>query len=332
MTSKISDDHYQALVDAEKRIYQGDQPSASIASIFTYWASKFLAPRLRSMFGTDQIEMFFASEIIRVGKTIPGVQEIRILSLGSGECSLERDVAQHLASAGVRFKIHCTDISPEMLVAGKALVEAAGHAKNFEFIECDVNKNFPKGSWDVVIANHCLHHFVELEYIFSCVRASMDGGAFIVSDMIGRNGHMRWPETLDVVEAFWNTLPPPKRFDRIHKTQQTDYVNFNCAEGTFEGIRAQDILPLMAKTFHFERFLGYGGIPDIFVDRIYGGNFDCNNNLDTAFIDCLQMVNDKLSRAGLIKPTMMFAVVRRNKTGSEIFDPVRAIDAVRTPE
>ena len=322
--------NYQRLVEAEKQIYTGERPSASIPAIFTYWASRYLSPRMRRIFGTPQIEGFFASEIARGCR---GISEFpwRILSLGSGECSLEVEIAKHLDKSAVDFRLTCTDISPRMLEAGKRLVNAARFGERFAFVECDINSAFPKGPWHAVIANHCLHHFVELEYIFENLRSELaEEGCAIISDMIGRNGHMRWPEVLSVVSALWDTLPPAKRVDRINRIQRTDFVNFDCAAGTLEGIRSQDILPLMLDRFHFERFLAYGGVPDIFVDRMYGPNFDVNSTLDVAFIDLLETVNDRLLKAGVIKPTMMFATVRCRETQC-LFEPVHPYGAVRMP-
>jgi trans-aconitate methyltransferase len=60
----------------------------------------------------------------------------------------------------------------------------------------DVNATKPTSKFDVIMANHSLHHIVELEKtfdtIFDCLN---ENGIFATCDMIGRNGHMRWPET-----------------------------------------------------------------------------------------------------------------------------------------
>ena len=44
---------------------------------------------------------------------------------------------------------------------------------------------------------------------------SRPGGKFLISDMIGRNGHQRWPEALTIVHDFWRKLPPSYRFNRL---------------------------------------------------------------------------------------------------------------------
>ncbi|OJY75899.1 MULTISPECIES: class I SAM-dependent methyltransferase [unclassified Rhizobium] len=323
-------DNYEALVAREQAIYNGERPSASIPSIFTYWASRYLSPRLIAMFGTPIIEQVFANEIIRISKA-EGFKEIRIVSLGSGECSLEIDVTERLRTAGVKCRMICTDISPAMLEQGRKQVKQAQLLECFEFVKCDVNRNIPLSGHHFILANHCLHHFVELEAIFAWMKKSLHPrGALITSDMIGRNGHMRWPEAEKYVRRIWDTLPSEKKFDCINRVRNDQFVNFNCANGTFEGIRAQDIMPILINTLFFERFVGYGNLPDIFVDRMYGPNFSPDDSKDLALIDLLEDLNTDLIKAGVIKPTIMFATLRPHEVACE-FDLISPDRAVRLP-
>ena len=56
----------------------------------------------------------------------------------------------------------------------------------------------PQGQYQIVMANQALHHFVELEMLFDKVfQVLAVDGFFLTDDMIGRNGHMRWPEALE---------------------------------------------------------------------------------------------------------------------------------------
>jgi len=54
-------------------------------------------------------------------------------------------------------------------------------------------------SFDVAIANHSLHHNIELDLFLLCQNRTDNEGAFIVNDMIGRNGHMRCARAMDVI-------------------------------------------------------------------------------------------------------------------------------------
>lgn len=323
----MDDTIYQKMVDRENSFFNGEAPVLSIPAIFTYWSSRYLAPHLVSMFGTNSIEEFYANEIERVGPS--GV--LQVLSLGSGEASTEIAIASILRERGRQVIFHCTDISDGMNEAANLNAINSGFPNEFKFYALDINQKFPQTDAQIVIANHSLHHFVGLEFIFDKVLEQIgDSGAFIVNDMIGRNGHQRWPEVHKLVNSFWKLLPHEKRIDRIHRVPKPVFEDFDCADGTFEGIRAEDILPLCCDRFQFERFLGFGGVPDIFLDRMYGGNFDTEGEFDIAFIDALEDVNSILLMAGVIKPTAMFATMRK-QARSEIFWPTKAQEAIRRP-
>jgi SAM-dependent methyltransferase len=325
----MTDDGYALRVAREQNFYTGERPANSLPPIFSYWAARYVAPHLHEIFGTTEVEQFFANEIVRTsGKS----QNVSVLSLGSGEASTEIDICKRIAALGKTATFYCTDISRGMNEAAERNSEAAGVSDNFNFIECDINTDFPDCPAEVVIANHSLHHFVELEQIFASVKKQIGrDGAFIVNDMIGRNGHMRWPEVLEFTKALWNLLPPEKRVDRMNGIEHNEFIDWDCADGTFEGIRAQDIMPLLVEIFEFERFFGFGGIADTFVDRMYGHNFSPDSPWDCGFIDVAELTNSALLKNGELKPTAMFATMRLAKFEDEKFWPLSAKEAVRVP-
>src|SRR5262249_51826437 len=79
----------------------------------------------------------------------------------------------------------------------------------------------------------------------------------------------------------------------------------------FEGIRAQDILPLLVTRFNFELFIAFGNVIDVFVDRSFSPNFDPASAADRAFIDRVQALDQSEIESGRIKPTHMVAVMSR---------------------
>ena len=61
----------------------------------------------------------------------------------------------------------------------------------------------PENHVDLCMANQSLHRFVELETLFDTIRDAIGSiGLSVVPDMIGRNGHMRWPEALEPVQKI----------------------------------------------------------------------------------------------------------------------------------
>jgi 2-polyprenyl-3-methyl-5-hydroxy-6-metoxy-1,4-benzoquinol methylase len=291
--------------------------TSSIPPIFTYWATRYLGPRLVEVFGQYDINELFASEIVERAQALGHTGYLTCLSLGSGDCEAEFDIARKVISKGVNIQLTCTDVNFELMSISSRKALDVGLEDHLKFEVMDINSQFPRGSFDVIFVNHALHHFVQLESILANVRDSLNtNGCFIVSDMIGRNGHMRWAEALHYVEALWKLLPDSKKINHFSRKIDHDYINFDCSEGNFEGIRAQDIMPILLKNFHFEKFVGLGNITDVFTDRIYGHNFSPENPLDVSFIDFVENLNTHLIDAGTIKPTAMFGtLVKKGNSG-----------------
>lgn len=162
-----------------------------------------------------------------------------------------------------------------------------------------------------VMAHHALHHFVELEKIFAgIVNVLHAEGTFVTVDVVGRNGHMRWPETLRVIHEIWKLLPDRYRWDHIFQRYDRWYENLDCSTEGFEGIRAQDILPLLAQSFNFEYFYANYGLVDVFIEKRFAANFSPERPVDSLFLDFLQELEEKLIEEGKIKPIQIFAVMR----------------------
>src|SRR5439155_24060753 len=129
----------------------------------------------------------------------------------------------------------------------------------------DLNEASLAEPYDVIMANHSLHHIVDLEKLFELIEASLkETGIFATADMIGRNGHMRWPETEAVLQSVWLLRSEQQRFNhQLLELQLDKFKNFDCSKEGFEGIRAQDILYLILNRFSPYKFFGYGGFIDV---------------------------------------------------------------------
>jgi hypothetical protein len=120
-----------------------------------------------------------------------------------------------------------------------------------------------------------------------------------------------WPEARVEVERFWDTLPDGYRFDRTTGARSRDYRDYDHSTVGFEGIRAQDILRLLAERFHFEVFAAHTCIVLPFVERRFGWNFDPAREFDTRFIDAVDERDVQLLSAGQVKPTQLVAAMRK---------------------
>jgi SAM-dependent methyltransferase len=286
-----------------------------LPEIFHYWSVKYLAPRLEH-FGYSYPQDFFAKEIARQRQTLE--RPVRVISVGAGNGDIEIEIARLLRERGIDgVRIECLDINAVMLARCQEMAQAQGLQDVVAPILGDFNHWVPDGNYDVVLANQSLHHVVELEALFTAVSAAIgDHGVFLISDTIGRNGHLRWPEALTQVRKFWDELPPRKRFNVQLKRMETDYVDWDSSTEAFEGVRAQDILPLLTERFEFEVFIPWGNVIDIFIDRAYGHHQSIRDPADCAFIDRVHACDDEGIFEGRWKPTHMIGVLRTRFVGT----------------
>lgn len=301
---------YEARVRQQIEQYRDVENMHALPDIFHYWSNKYLRPKINVVLEVDSINGFYAEHLFRAAKRQEG--RCRFASLGAGDCWLEIEIARLLKAKGLAdFRIDCLELSPVLLARAETAARAAGVSDFLNLVPTDLNAWSPESQcYTGIIANHSLHHMVELEKIFDGTKDALrPDGIFVTNDMIGRNGHMRWPEALAWVEQIWGFLPDRLKYNRQVDLLDEKFVNRDCSVDGFEGIRAQDILPLLTSQFHFTHFLGDGGLIDLFVDRGYGHNFNPNDVKDVALIDFIQALNGLLLEQGVIKPTIMFAVM-----------------------
>jgi SAM-dependent methyltransferase len=279
--------------------------------ILHYWSHRYLAPVFQQ-FGFRNVEEFWMREIAAALGPPAQASAARILSVGSGNCDFEVMLAQRIKALHyVDFRIDCMDINEAMLERGRRAAQRAGVGAHIAPLRADFNAwcGAP-GQYAVVLANQSLHHVVNLEGLLDAVRVAIGvEGRFVISDMIGRNGHMRWPEALEIIEPFWAELPPAYRVNRMTGTISEHYESMDCSRAGFEGIRAQDILRMLIERFAFTLFIPFANVIDAFIDRAIGPNFDPQRDWDRSFIDRVHAADAEAIRAGRIKPTHLMAAM-----------------------
>jgi SAM-dependent methyltransferase len=327
MSDRVSEEaNYHARVIAEKRIFEECVHVHNLPAIFHYWSNRYVRPKLER-FGFSGPNAFFQKYLEeQCDRRKNGA--LHFVSIGCGNCDLEIELVRHLRTKGHKdFVIDCVDLNSVMLERGRISSVNEGVADYVRFIEEDFNHWSPAHEYDVVIANQALHHVLNLERLFARIKSSLKpAGLFVISDIIGRNGHQRWPEALDIVHEFWRKLPPSYRFNRQLDRYEELYEDWDCSYESFEGIRSQDILALLLEHFRFQLFIAYANVIDPFVDRSFGPNFDASALWDRAFIDQVNERDDNEINAGRVKPTHMLAVV-----GNNLYKQVSLLEPL-TPE
>jgi SAM-dependent methyltransferase len=305
----MDDDVYAAKLAQEKQIFKDQVDVNALPEIFHFWSNKYLRPMLEE-YGAANPDQFFA-KCLQESAIACAAPDPAFISIGAGNCDTEIRVAGLLKDAGLaQFTIECMDINPHMLERGRQMAEQEGVSGNVSFVEGDFNSWEPRQVYAGVMANQSLHHVVNLEGLFNEIRCALDPrGCFVISDMIGRNGHQRWPEALAAVHRFWHELPPEYRYNHQLDRYEELYENWDCSGESFEGIRAQEILPLLLDRFHFRAYIGFANVIDVFIDRAFGHNFKADREWDRDFIDRVHAFDERALLAGNLTPTHMLAVL-----------------------
>ena len=302
---------YADRLDTERRVYADKAEVHDLPPIFHYWTSVHLLPMLEG-FGFSSPDELFIRHLEQAYEDAPE-RPARFVSLGAGNCDTEVRLCRLLLERGVSdFEFHCLDVNQEMLDRGRDAARSASLEMHLKPMRADLNDWRPEHDYDGVVANQALHHMISLEDLFDSVNGALPAhGRFVTSDMIGRNGHLRWPEALTIVREFWKELPPEYRYNLQLDRVEDEFQDWDCSKGGFEGARAQDILPNLIERFDFELFVGFGNIIDPFIDRSFGPHFDPEKAWDRDFIYRVHEQDEAEIRAGSIKPTHMFAVMRK---------------------
>ncbi len=300
-----------ARIAAEVEVFRNMDLNA-LPEIHCYWANKHLVGHLAEAFGVGDIFEVFAQEL---RASVETTGNPLIISIGAGDAEIEVETAARIIAGGFTgFSFECLELSPFLIERGNARIKERGLEHHFSFTEADLAHWRPERNFGAAFANQSLHHIEALEHVFDTIGKGLEPqGSFVVGDMIGRNGHMRWPESLAIINALWTVIPDQWKQNRPLGRFEETFVNQDCSTVGFEGIRAQDILPLLLDRFQFHRFAAWGGLLDIFVDRVFGHNLSSEKSLDRKFIDTMWETNQALLRLGVLTPTQMVAVLKKEK-------------------
>ena len=296
---------YDDKINEELQIFNKYIDIHELPEAFHYCSNKYLRKQLMDSIGVPSFETLII-KYIEILKADKDEKNIRICSLGSGNCDTEIGI---IIDCDFKGKIYCYDVNLDMLEKGRKLANDKD-LHNLEFIDCDINDILLNQKFDIVLAYHSLHHFVKLEHIFNEVNKCMTSKSFfIISDMIGRNGHMFWDNTLEICNAIWNIFPKELKYNVILQKYFEERIQWDCSTEGFEGIRAQDILLLLDEKFKFKDFAPFFAIMNRFTDRDFGQNFDLTNNFHISLLDMICNFDDFALKNRILRPTQLLATM-----------------------
>ena len=294
---------------------------------------EFLGPMVEQAFGAADLHSAYARTI---AEAIARTGNPTVYSLGCGEGAEELTVLRRADALGLPpFRIIGLELSPITGARAMAAAAAAGMADRLVIENCDLNTGLPgHAPIGAVMAHHTLHHIVGLEGLFDSIATRLeDEGSFVTFDMIGRNGHRRWPEVMGLIRRLWPMLPADRQYDHIFARPMPRFQDWDCAIQGFEGVRAQDILRLIAERFDAARFVAWGGLSETFLNYRTAPSFDPADATDRIFLSRIQQLESALLEARCTTPTEMAAEFRPRRSRMRRDPLVRArfLRAVRQP-
>lgn len=148
----------------------------------------------------------------------------RCLSLGCGEGGLER----LLASQGAFVDCDACDIAAGSIASAQRAAQEAGFSQ-LHYSVRDINKiELAANSYDAIWAAGSVHHFTELEHIFSQIaHALKPGGLFILHEYVGPSRFQFPTYQRQVIQACLDLLPPTYRQIPAQAVQERPLVQGN---------------------------------------------------------------------------------------------------------
>ena len=201
---------------------------------------------------------------------------IKALSLGCGFGVIERILRRR----DYCQLIHGVDVAEGAIESARKAAEALD---GLTYEVADLNTaEFPPETYDVVYAHAALHHVFHLEHLLDQIKQTLKpGGLFVVYEYVGPS-QMQFPgRDLVLADAFLKAIP--ERYRRMLRREGIKKKAFRSSLDAMntsdpsEGIRASEIVPLVASRFEVRHFRYVGGTLLLLIFNEIAGNFKEND-------------------------------------------------------
>ena len=203
---------------------------------------------------------------------------VRALSVGCGFGVIERALRRR----DFCQLIHGVDVAENAIESARKTAQAEGlDGMTYEVADLNTAK-FPAETYDVVYAHASLHHIFHLEHLLDQIKQTLKlGGLFVVYEYIGPS-QMQFPRRdLELADIFLKAIPERyrkfQRWEGIKKEAFRASLDAMNSSDPSEGVRASEIVPLVASRFEIRHFRYVGGTLLLLVFNEIAGNFNEND-------------------------------------------------------
>ena len=142
------------------------------------------------------------SSLYRVAKE-KGLRFEHGLTLGCGAGRCERD----LISRGVGVSFHGIDISENAIAKAREIAKEQNLPLTYEVADLNFVR-LPERTFDLVVAQTCLHHLLFLEHVAEQIWQSLKSGGYLwIHDFIGETQFQYDPKRISIANKILQSCP-----------------------------------------------------------------------------------------------------------------------------
>jgi ubiquinone/menaquinone biosynthesis C-methylase UbiE len=213
---------------------------------------------------------------------------IKALSVGCGFGIIERILRQR----DICEIIHGLDVADSAIEGAREKAQADG-LQGLTYEVTDLNTvSLPSETYDAVYAHAALHHVFQLEHLLEQIKKTLKpGGFFVVYEYVGPSQMQFRQHHLQLADAFLKTIPERYRQKGGGPDikQQAPRLSLEIMNSTdpSEGIRASEIVPLVASRFEIRHLRYLGGTLLLLIFNEIAGNFKADDPEIMPFVNAL---------------------------------------------
>jgi len=239
------------------------------------------------------------SSLARIAKE-KGLRFEHGLTLGCGTGRCERD----LLSKDVAASFHGIDISESAV--DKAREVATEHNLPLTYEVADLNfVQLPEKTFDLVVAQTCLHHILFLEHVAAQIWHSLKGTSYLwIHDFIGETQFQYDPKRVSIANKILSVLPEKLKKNRItgRAVEEIKRPEPGRLCSPFESIRSSEIVTVFQRWFTIEWTVEFDAFLRLVVPP--GTRAAYLENEDTRALFEMLMLLDQLCIEGeIVRPT-----------------------------
>jgi SAM-dependent methyltransferase len=222
------------------------------------------------------------------------------LTLGCGAGRRERELVQN----GVCQAFHGIDISENAIATAREIAKEQNLPLTYEVADLNFLK-LPEKTFDLVVAQTCLHHILFLERVAEQVWRSLRSNGYLwIHDFIGETQGQYNSKRLTIMNQLLAVLPEKFRKNKITGRFVTEIKRPEPGHlsSPFESVRSSEIIPLFQHWFTIEWKLENNAFLQLIAPP--GTRVAYLESEDTkALFDVLMLLDDLCIKENIVQPT-----------------------------